>query len=109
MSNEAIIKHQDREKNQRTEGERSSKMNAMLFSGTGAFSMQQRMAIEKDAGKRERIEATNQLARMRLNIHIEKAKRTDLEKQIEEKARMDAHQKKIDDESSLRKTNLSKA
>lgn len=47
-TDEAIIKHQDREKNKRSEGERSVQMNSMLFSGTGSFSMQQRMAAAKD-------------------------------------------------------------
>ena len=35
-------------------------------------------------GRRNNADATNQFAKMRFNIGIEKAKRSDLEKQIEE-------------------------
>jgi len=46
---------------------------------------------------------------MRFNIHIEKAKRTELEKQIEEQEARDAEYRRQNEASLMRKTKLAQA
>lgn len=46
---------------------------------------------------------------MRFNIHIEKAKRSELEKQIEEQEARDAEYRRQNEASLMRKTKLAQA
>ena len=57
-------------------------------------------------GRIERADATNNMAKMRFNSNLERAKQSDIEKQIEEKELRAAQKRKIDAEELRRHTNL---
>ena len=79
---DAVAHFQRYEQIQRSEGEQKNKSNQMLFSGTGGFLAQKLLHEKKDMTRKECADATNQFAKMRFNIGLEKAKRTELENQI---------------------------
>ena len=56
----------------------------MLFSGTSCFSMQNQLNTEKAKTRIEMAEATNNLAKMRFNIGVEKAMQVDIQRDMEE-------------------------
>ena len=81
----------------------------MIFTGTSGFSLQKRYADQRNKPLREAAEATNQLARMRFNIGIEKNKKLELEKLIEEQEIREAKERRAQEESFMRKAKLCNA
>ena len=73
-------------------------INQMIFSGTSGFSLQKRLNDHLDKPRNTFKDQTNQLAKMNFNINIEKAKKDDLEKQLEEQAVADAKKRKLEAE-----------
>ena len=78
----------------------------MLFSGTGNFLAQKMHYESKDNCRRENADATNQFAKMRFNISLEKAKKAELEKLLEERQLGEAIDRRQAEESNLRRTTL---
>ena len=84
-------------------------INQMIFSGTSGFSLQKRLADHLDQPRNTCKEQTNHLAKMNFNINMEKAKRSDLIKDIEEREITEAKKRKQDAEDNKRKSDLSEA
>ena len=78
----------------------------MLFTGTGNFLAQKHFLEQKDMGRRENADATNQFAKMRFNISLERAKKAELEKLIEERELGEAIDRRQAEELNLRRTTL---
>jgi len=49
-----------------------------IFSGTSGFPHNKRFADKKDANRNDNCEATKQFAKLRFNINIEAAKKTEM-------------------------------
>ena len=81
----------------------------MIFSGTSGFSLQKRLADQLTQKRRGMADTMGVLAKMRFNINIEKAKRNEMEKKIEEEELRAAKKRRQDAEDLLRKTNLCNA
>ena len=78
----------------------------MLFTGTGNFLAQKHFLEQKDMGRRENADATHQFAKMRFNISLERAKKAELEKLIEERELGEAIDRRQAEELDLRRTTL---
>ena len=81
----------------------------MIFSGTSGFSLQKRLNDNLDKPRNQVKDQTNQLAKMNFSINLEKAKKEDLEKQLEEQAVAEAKKRKQEAEDSKRKSELNQA
>lgn len=84
-------------------------ISGSLFSGTGTFAVQKRFTEERDMPRKERLQAANTLAKLRFNIGLEKAKKTEILKQIEEQEVLEMKEQRLQAESRIRKSNLAKA
>ena len=65
----------------------TQRLNAMIFSGSSGFNAQMKLIQKKNMSLRTNAEAANQIAKMRFNIGIEKARKSELERQIDENGR----------------------
>ena len=81
----------------------------MIFSGTSGFSLQKRLNDHLDKPRNTIKDQTNQLAKMNFNINIEKAKKDDLEKQLEEQAVAAEKKRKQEAEDQKRRSELNQA
>lgn len=80
-----------------------------FFTGTSSFPMQKRFADMKEATLQEHRTATQQFAKIRFNIGIEAAKKTDMMKMIEEHELKEANDRRLAAEAYSRKMALSSA
>jgi len=84
-------------------------VGSALFSGTGTFVTQKRLTDKKEQPRRERLQAANALAKLRFNIGLEKAKRTEILKQIEEQEVLELKERRLQAEAHQRKSALQQA
>ena len=56
----------------------------MLFSGMSSFGAKRVVQDEKVLIRKDNANATNELAKIRFNINLERTKRAEMEKEIEE-------------------------
>ena len=64
------------------------------------------MLDKKDFNRKQKSDQMNKMAKMRFNIGVEKAKRADLEKDVEVEDVNQKLKKKLEAEMRLRKNNL---
>lgn len=91
---------------QRYDGIQKQKTNQMLITGTGSFLAQKQLQHEKDTKRRENADTTNQFAKMRFNISLEKAKQAEIEKQLEEKDILEAIERRQISEANKRRKDI---
>ena len=87
----------------------SSKFYSMLFSGSSAFPWQKQLITDREQPRNECVQAANQLARLRFNIGLEKAKRAEMLIKIEETELREANERRLEAEALKRKLNLKDA
>ena len=85
-----------------------TKLNA-FFSGTSSFPMQKRFADMRGATVKGQQEAAKEFAKLRFNIGIEAAKKTEMLKQIEEHEVREAERRRREAEAHAKKMNLTNA
>lgn len=104
-----MVSFNNREQLKRSEGNRQNQTNQLLYSGMGSFGAKRSVADERAAFRKEVALQASQLAKIRFNIGVEKAKRVELEKTLEEQQVAEIRNRAIDDAAAKRKKELGSA